>query len=143
MGILWNQIKYKAELIREYDDLPAVPCYPSQLGQVFLNLVYNATQAFESEGRIFLRTGLRDGCVIVEVEDNGEGIEPELLDRIFEPFFTTKPRGVGTGLGLSIARKIVTRHGGTIEVSSQKDQGTTFRISLPLAGEAGRLVNQS
>jgi signal transduction histidine kinase len=135
VNILWNQIKYKAQLVKEYSDIPLVPCYPSQLGQVFLNLLYNASQAIEKRGRIVLRSFQDGEFVIVEVEDNGKGMDPKVLDRIFEPFFTTKPRGVGTGLGLSIARRIIRRHDGTLEVNSTKGRGSLFRLSLPVAGE--------
>jgi signal transduction histidine kinase/FixJ family two-component response regulator len=135
VNILLNQIKNKAELVQEYADLPTIPCYPSQLGQVFLNLLYNAVQSIERQGRIIVRTVVAEGAIAIEIEDNGQGMEPKVLKRIFEPFFTTKPRGVGTGLGLSIARKIIRRHGGTLDAVSEKGRGTTFRISLPLEQE--------
>lgn len=132
VSILWNQIKYKAELVRDYGELPAIPCFPSRLGQVFLNLIYNAAQAVDRGGRIVLRTGTTQDSVFVEIEDNGQGMEPDVLDQIFEPFYTTKPRGVGTGLGLSIARKIVDQHDGRIEATSIGGKGSTFRLELPL-----------
>jgi two-component system NtrC family sensor kinase len=131
-NILFNQIKHKAELVKEYVDLPDFSCYPSQLGQVFLNLLHNAAQSIERSGRIVLRTLSKNGSVVVEVEDNGCGMSPEVMGRVFENFYTTKPRGVGTGLGLSIAKKIVEKHGGTVEVSSEVGRGSRFRIILPL-----------
>jgi signal transduction histidine kinase len=132
VNIVWNQIKYKATLVREYGELPSIMCYPSQLGQVFLNILYNSAQAIERNGHIVLRTRLEGTTIQVEVVDNGHGMSPEVQNRIFEPFFTTKPHGVGTGLGLKIARKIVERHEGEISVTSVKGKGTTIRVSLPI-----------
>jgi len=132
VSILWSQIKYKAELVKEYADLPGFVCYPSRLGQVFLNLLHNAAQSIDRRGRIVVRTRSENGSVVAEVEDNGCGMKPEAMERMFEPFYTTKPRGVGTGLGLSIARKIVEKHGGSVEVDSQEGRGTRFRIIFPL-----------
>ncbi len=132
VNILWNQIKYKAKVSKDYGKLPQIRCFPSQLGQVFLNLLYNATQSIEREGRVDLRTMVSGDQIVIEVGDNGCGMDSATQRRIFEPFFTTKPRGVGTGLGLSIGYKIVKRHGGQIAVTSQIGQGTTFRVSLPL-----------
>lgn len=135
VGILWNQIKYKAELVREYSELPRIPCYPSQLGQVFLNLVHNATQAIERSGRIIIRTRIAGDRLLVEVEDDGCGMDGKILGRIFDSFYTTKPKGVGTGLGLSIARKIVRRHNGGISANSEPGRGSTFRVELPLSND--------
>ena len=132
VNIVWNQIKYKADLVREFGNLPTIMCYPSQLGQVFLNMLYNSAQAIEHNGHLVLRTREERGTILVEVEDNGHGMTPEVQKRIFEPFFTTKPHGVGTGLGLKIARKIIERHKGEISVSSIKGKGTIFRVSLPI-----------
>jgi len=137
VNIVWNQIKHKAQLVREYTDAPAIACYPSQLGQVFLNLLHNAVQAIESNGRIVLRTGKRNGFVFVEVEDNGSGMDKEVARQVFEPFYTTKPRGIGTGMGLNIARKIIERHHGRISLQSEKGKGTTFRVELPKDGNNG------
>ena len=131
VAVAWNQMKYKAELTREYADLPDLLCYPSQLGQVFLNLVHNAIQAVEKNGHIILRTATNDGHLVVEVEDDGCGMPPEVAKKIFSPFFTTRPQGAGTGLGLSIARKIVERHAGTIEAKSLAGRGSIFRVHLP------------
>jgi signal transduction histidine kinase len=131
VAVAWNQMKYKAELTREYGDLPDLHCYPAQLGQLFLNLLHNAVQAIERDGHIILRTAADDGHLVVEVEDDGCGISPEVKKKIFDPFFTTKPQGAGTGLGLSIARKIVERHAGTIVAKSQAGRGSIFRVNLP------------
>ena len=134
LNIAWNEIKYKAQVIREYGDLPPVPCYPQQINQVFLNLLLNAVQAIPERGEIRIRTYTRDRWAVVEIQDNGVGIPEEIRSRIFEPFFTTKPVGEGTGLGLSIAYSIIQRHQGRIEVESEPGVGTTFRIWLPLEG---------
>jgi signal transduction histidine kinase len=131
LNIVWNEIKYKAEVIKEYGGMPKILCIPSQLNQVFMNLLMNAAQSIEGHGRITIRTGQEGDNVWVEVEDTGKGINPEHLNRIFDPFFTTKPVGTGTGLGLSLSYSIVQKHGGHIEVRSSLGKGTTMRVWLP------------
>jgi len=118
--------------------LPKVSCSPSQINQVFLNLITNAAQATPDEGGVItLRTATHGAeHVMVEVSDNGHGIPPDVLPRIFDPFFTTKEVGKGTGLGLSICYKIVESHGGRIEVDSKAGVGTRFRVILPTAPAA-------
>jgi len=120
---------------KSFGDIPPVTCSPSQINQVFLNLINNAAQAMEAgRGVITLITRRHDAeHVAVEVQDNGRGIAPEVLPRIFDPFFTTKDVGKGTGLGLSIAYKIVEQHGGTISVDSAVGVGTKFTVVLPLS----------
>ena len=137
LSIVWNEIKYKAELRKEYGQVPMVKCNPQQIGQVVLNLLLNAVQALEDQGVITVRTFARDGGVCLEVSDTGKGIPPEILDKIFEPFFTTKEQGKGTGLGLSISSDIVQKHKGLIEVASREHQGTTFMVWLPLEARGG------
>ena len=137
LSIVWNEIKYKAELRKEYGQVPMVKCNPQQIGQVVLNLLLNAVQALEDQGVITVRTFARDGGVCLEVSDTGKGIPPEILDKIFEPFFTTKEQGKGTGLGLSISSDIVQKHKGLIEVASREHQGTTFTVWLPLEARGG------
>lgn len=131
LNIVWNEIKYKAEVVKDYAGLPEIECIASQINQVFMNLLVNAAFAIEERGIITLRTGFDADEVWVEVEDTGVGIRPEHLARIFEPFFTTKPIGKGTGLGLSLAYGIVQRHHGRLDVRSELGRGTTFRVSLP------------
>jgi two-component system, NtrC family, sensor kinase len=131
LNVVWNEVKYKAEVTKEYGGIPAIVCYPSQLNQVFMNLLVNAAHAIDERGKIILRTGHDDTMVWVEVEDTGAGIPQENLGRIFEPFFTTKPVGKGTGLGLSLSYSIIKKHGGSIEVNSEVGKGTVFRVTLP------------
>lgn len=132
LNVVSNEIKYKAEVVREYAGLPDVECMPSQLNQVFMNLLVNAAQAIDKKGTITVRTGKGGEEVWVEVEDTGKGIPVEHLHRIFEPFFTTKPVGKGTGLGLSLSYGIVQKHHGRFEVKSEVGKGSTFRIWLPV-----------
>jgi len=120
---------------KSFDDIPPVTCSPSQINQVFLNLISNAAQAIESgRGVITITTRRHDAeHVVVEIQDNGKGIPAEVLPRIFDPFFTTKDVGKGTGLGLSIAYKIIEQHGGKISVDSAVGVGTKFTVVLPLS----------
>jgi PAS domain S-box-containing protein len=131
INIVWNELKYKVTLHRDYGDLPKVPCYPHQLNQVFMNLLVNAAQAIPEKGEIWVKTWADADHVCVDVRDSGTGIAEAHLAKIFDPFFTTKPVGQGTGLGLSIVYGIVERHGGTIRVTSRVGEGTTFHVSLP------------
>jgi len=131
LNVAWNEIKYKADVVKEYAGVPELYCLPSQINQVFLNLLINAAHAIEGKGTIIVRTGHDEKVVWVEIEDNGCGIAPAHLDHIFEPFFTTKPVGKGTGLGLSIVYGIVQGHRGTIAVKSEVGKGTMFRVALP------------
>ncbi|NYH10144.1 ATP-binding protein [Pseudomonas moraviensis] len=133
LNIVAGELKYKADVVREYQDLPDIECLPSQINQVIMNLVINAAQAMGPErGTITLRTGVQGETAIIEVADTGSGIAPETLQKIFDPFFTTKPVGQGTGLGLSLSYGIVKKHGGDISVRSTLGAGTTFRVQLPL-----------
>jgi signal transduction histidine kinase len=133
LNIVNNEIKYCAEVMRRYGDLPEVQCLPSQLNQVFMNLLVNAAHAIKQErGTITIATGHEGESVWVEVRDNGCGISQENLKRIFDPFFTTKPVGKGTGLGLSLSYGIVQKHGGRIDVESEPGVGTAFRVWLPV-----------
>ena len=143
LNIVSNEVKYKADVIKEYGEIPDIECLPSQINQVIMNLVVNAAHAIgERRGKITLRTGSTPadggGSVWIEVQDSGCGIAPENLSRIFDPFFTTKAVGKGTGLGLSLAYGIVQKHQGRIDVSSEPGQGTTFRITLPVQHRRGQ-----
>ncbi len=141
LNIVNNEIKYKAEVVKLYGALPDVRCLSSELNQVFMNLLVNAAHAITAErGTITIATGhdAAEGSVFVEVTDNGAGIAKENLGRIFDPFFTTKPVGQGTGLGLSLSYGIVRKHDGRLEVRSEPGRGTTFRVTVPVAGPAAR-----
>jgi two-component system, NtrC family, sensor kinase len=132
-----NVIKHKAEVVKKYGELPKLPCSPSQINQVMLNLLTNAAHAIECpDGLITIRTKAEAGYIHVIVTDNGKGIAEPHLAKIFDPFFTTKPVGEGTGLGLSIAFRIVRDHGGTIRVKSIVGQGSAFCVSLPIVKAA-------
>jgi signal transduction histidine kinase len=133
LSVIWNELKYHCTVTKNYGFLPKINCHPSQLNQVFMNLLINAGQAIESKGEITITTEcVGDTAVQVKISDTGKGIEPSVLMRIFEPFFTTKPVGKGTGLGLSLAWNIIERHGGKIEVYSEVGKGTTFTVWLPI-----------
>ncbi len=134
VNIVWNEIKYKAELVKEFGEVPQIKGYPQELNQVFMNLLVNAAQAMTKRGEIKIKTFTQGDKAVVQVTDSGCGIPGETLKRIFDPFFTTKEVGKGTGLGLSISYGIVKKHGGEIEVHSRPGQGTTFTIYLPVCG---------
>ncbi len=133
--MVWNELRYKAQLHKIYGDVPPVKCNPAQLSQVFINLLVNASQAIEGFGDITIMTSHdgRDACVTMS--DTGCGMGGECLGRIFEPFFTTKEAGKGTGLGLSIAYDIVRKHGGDITVESAIGKGSTFVVRIPVDGQ--------
>jgi signal transduction histidine kinase len=120
------------QVVRDYGELPPVRCYAGQLNQVFLNLLMNACDALDGKGTIRIRTRRDGDGVVLDFEDDGPGMPPDVLSRIFEPFFTTKPVGKGTGLGLSLSHGIVARHGGVMEVASRPGEGARFTIRLPL-----------
>jgi signal transduction histidine kinase len=126
------QLRVTAVIEKDYGALPLVHCAPQELQQVFLNLILNASQAIVQRGVIRLRTEAQAETVTVWIEDDGCGIEAELLDRIFDPFFTTKPVGEGTGLGLGIAHEIVRKHGGKITFDSKPGRGTVVGVRLPM-----------
>jgi PAS domain S-box-containing protein len=116
--------------------LPSVLCAPQEMRQVFLNLLVNALDAVGDRGQVRAETRVAEDALVVEIRDDGCGMEPDTLERIFDPFFTTKSVGEGTGLGLGIAWNIVRAQGGQIEVRSQPGVGSTFRVQLPVAPDA-------
>ena len=138
LRLAWNEVRHRARLVKEWQVVPPVIANEARLGEVFVNLIVNAAQAIPEghadRNEIRLCTTLDDcGRVAIEVRDTGVGIPAEIRARIFDPFFTTKPVGVGTGLGLAICHRIVTELGGDIAVASVPGQGTTFRVTLPVA----------
>ncbi len=134
LKIVWNEIKYKCTVEKNFGDLPDLACYPSQLHQVFTNLLVNASQAIEESGIIKITTNFDGHNIKISIADSGSGIPKECLDKIFDPFFTTKPIGIGTGLGLSVTYGIIQNHHGQIDIQSEINKGTTVMITLPLDG---------
>ncbi|MBS3763063.1 MAG: PAS domain S-box protein [Planctomycetes bacterium] len=118
------------------EEIPSLTGDPDRLRQAFLNIVLNAVEAMEGKGELYLRTSVKDGKVTIEIQDSGCGLTEEQQEHLFEPFYTTKE--TGTGLGLPVTYGIIERHGGEIEAESEKGQGATFRISLPLTEEGER-----
>lgn len=133
LNVVNNQTKYRADIIKVYGELPKIECVQSQINQVIMNMVVNASHALSDErGKIFIRTGCHGDNVWIEIEDTGSGIPKEVLPRIFDPFYTTKPVGKGTGLGLSLSYGIVQKHHGNINVETEVGKGTIFRVTLPI-----------
>jgi PAS domain S-box-containing protein len=142
LNVVNNELKYKADVVKDYGDIPSVQCMPSQINQVVMNLVINAAHAMGAErGKITVRTGAEGDKVWIEVADTGSGIHQDVLPRIFDPFYTTKPVGKGTGLGLSLSYGIVQKHHGSIEVQTKVGQGTTVRVTLPVNQAATQATN--
>jgi PAS domain S-box-containing protein len=139
LRMAWNEIRHRANLVKRYGLVPEVEGNEARLGQVFLNLVVNAAQSLPTgqaeQNEIRVTTKVEGTRVIIEVSDTGPGIPPHIIGRIFDAFFTTKAVGVGTGLGLAICQRIVTDMGGTLTVESELEKGTTFRVSVPIAGK--------
>ncbi|OCR02688.1 histidine kinase [Oscillatoriales cyanobacterium USR001] len=144
--IINHKIKEGIKLVKEYETLPPVECYPAQLNQVFMNIIGNAIDALNAQKKpglkqIIIETKLEPphaeqlhrAFVWVRIRDNGPGISPEVKAKMFDPFFTTKPIGQGTGLGLSICYQIIEKHHGRIEVTSEVGKGTEFAIALPVS----------
>lgn len=135
LEIIHHLCENRIEITKDYADLPHLSCKASQINQVFMNLVVNACQAIEGDGKIFIQTQLTDDTIDVAIKDTGVGIASANLDKVFDPGYTTKGVGVGTGLGLAIAYKIIEDHGGSIEVESELAKGSTFTIKLPLKNQ--------
>jgi signal transduction histidine kinase len=132
-----NMVKHKANLTKCYGEVPEIECSPSQINQVFLNLISNAAQAIDDKGEIALKTALYDADhIAVSVSDTGCGIPEEIIDKIKDPFFTTKEVGSGTGLGLSIADEIIRKHGGQLLIESKPGAGSKFTVVLPIKSAA-------
>lgn len=126
-----NYLKKGVTVMRHYQPVPEISCYPDELVQVWTNLIHNAVQAMDSKGTLGIGVRQQNQAIVVEVTDFGCGIPPEILDKIFQPFFTTKPAGEGSGLGLDIVQKIIEKHQGTISVTSVPGN-TTFTVTLPM-----------
>ena len=131
LRIVWNELKCKVEVVKDYGDIPEIECLPAQLNQAFLNLFLNAAQAIEKNGTMKIRTYAKGDKVFIEISDTGCGIPEENMGKIFDPFFTTKEPGEGTGLGLFIVYSIIKKHNGAIRVKSRVGKGTTFIVEVP------------
>jgi signal transduction histidine kinase len=130
-----HRLKYGISVVRQYDrSIPRICAFGGELNQVWTNLIDNAIDAMNGKGELVVRTASEFGRVLVEIRDNGSGIEPEIIDRIFEPFFTTKQVGDGTGLGLDTVYRIVQQHRGEVRAESQPGK-TSFQVRLPVASE--------
>ena len=137
LTILHHKLKRGVTVQRNYQQVPLlVNSFGSELNQVWTNLIDNAIDAMGGRGELRVRTYRDDGCVVVEIADNGSGISPEISSHIFEPFFTTKGGGEGTGLGLDTVQRIVKKHRGNVQVDS-KPGDTRFQVWLPLADIRG------
>ena len=133
-----HSLRGRAQVMKDFGDVGEIECHPSQLSQVFVNLLINAVQAMDKAGEIRVKTWQQSGMAFVSVSDTGSGMSPEVVARLFEPGFTTKEKGLGTGLGLSICLRTIQNHRGRIDVQSQPGQGSTFVVSLPLAQQPER-----
>jgi len=146
LNLLAGEIKNRVQIHKQYEPIPQVACYASQINQVIMNILSNALQAIEGPGHIWISTqAMRDtsdknGKVQISIQDSGKGMKPEVLEKIFDPFFTTKGVGQGTGLGLSISYGILQSHGGEIQVRSEVGVGTEFMIVIPVYPPANRLT---
>jgi two-component system, NtrC family, sensor kinase len=127
------QFRRRIAVETDFGELPAVECHPHMMNQVFLNILVNAGQAIEGEGKITITTRAEPDSAHVAIGDTGPGIAPEYAARVFSPGFSTKPMGAGAGLGLSISRQIVVEtHGGTLSFESRPGEGTIFHIRIPI-----------
>ena len=126
-----NQLKHGIEVIKHYEPVPAIQCYPDELNQVWTNLIHNAVQAMNGEGQLEIAVFQQEARIVVQITDSGCGVPEEIRERIFEPFFTTKTAGEGSGLGLDIVKKIIEKHDGSIALESRPGR-TTFSIFLPI-----------
>lgn len=133
--ILRNKLKSGIEVSKDLGDIPDITCYPGKINQVFMNILNNAADAIDSDGKISIKTYKKDKHVYISIKDNGKGMNEDTKSRIFEPFFTTKDVGKGTGLGLSISYGIIEKHNGEIQVESEPGKGTEFIIKLPVENQ--------
>ncbi len=138
LTLVWNELKHRGRIEKEYGDVPPLYCNAGEIKQVLVNLIVNAAHAIGEKGVITLRTSSQGDALRIDVSDTGCGIPENIRNRIFDPFFTTKPVGKGTGLGLWVSSSIVTKHGGRIEVKSEPGAGSTFSIILPYTHAAGQ-----
>jgi len=129
-----SQIKHGVDLVRHFEQIEPILCYPDELNQVWTNLIHNSLQAMDGKGMLTIDVHHNMNFIVVAITDSGKGIPDDIKDKIFQPFFTTKRAGEGSGLGLDIVRKIIEKHEGKIEVESKVGKGTTFTVDLPVDG---------
>ena len=135
LDLLAGEMRPRIKVVKKYGEIPPILCYPSQLNQVFMNVISNAIHAIKDSGVITITTSLKTkNQVEISIRDSGVGMSKEVQERLFDPFFTTKGVSQGTGLGMSITYGIVEKHGGEIRVKSKLGQGTEFIILLPIKG---------
>ncbi len=126
-----NQLKQGVEVLKTYQKIPLVYCYPDSLNQVWTNLIHNSLQAMDYQGKLVIDVSQENNYLKVKITDTGKGIPQEIMPKIFKPFFTTKPPGEGSGLGLDIVKKIINKHQAIINVDSVPGQ-TTFTVTIPI-----------
>ncbi|MHB9021252.1 MAG: sensor histidine kinase [Halothiobacillus sp.] len=140
----YHHLKNKVTVEKRFEPIPRVPCSPSQINQVLLNLMTNAAQAIDhDQGKLLIRTYTRGEFACISIEDNGSGIPAAHVAHIFEPFYTTKKVGEGTGLGLSISYRIIKDHGGDIRLATKEGVGTRFEISLPITSPTAQSTSDT
>lgn len=132
LTLYYNQFKHGIKVIKQFEEIPKLSCYPDELNQVWSNIIHNALYAMDNNGELTISTCLINNNIEIRIIDTGIGMSYEVKEHIFEPFYTTKPLGEGSGLGLDIVKKIITKHNGTIEVDSVEDIGTELIITLPI-----------
>lgn len=130
LNLIRHETKNRIDIVKLYGDIPMIKCYPNMLNQVFTNILINACQAIEGQGKITISTDFQDNKLIVKIKDTGKGIPENELHKIFTAGYTTKGVGVGTGLGLAICTKIIEKHHGEITVNSEVGVGTEFIITI-------------
>ncbi len=129
LTLYYNQLKHGINVIRNFNEIPQILCYPDELNQVWTNLIHNAIQAMDNKGDLTIDVSCNHANVFISFTDTGNGIPVEIQDKIFKPFFTTKPQGEGSGLGLDIVRRIIEKHNGEIMFESKPGK-TTFTVKL-------------
>jgi signal transduction histidine kinase len=130
LTLYYNRTKHGVDVVRHYQDVPAINCYIDELNQVWTNLIHNALQAMDYKGTLTIEVMYQEETIQIAIIDTGTGVPETIQDKIFDPFFTTKPPGEGSGLGLDIVKKIIDKHQGTIQFQSRPGQ-TTFTVTLP------------
>ena len=127
-----NQLKQGIEVVKNFENVPLINCYPDELVQVWINFISNSIQAMDNNGTLTIDVKNLEKQIQVSISDTGHGIPEEIRTKIFEPFFTTKKAGEGTGIGLDIVKKILEKHDAIMELESEVGKGTTFTVFLPV-----------